>query len=498
MVSAASSTYTWPGMRAVAGADAQGPRIRIGGSVAIEENWTGVESLPEDLPLPSMPAPGRMTRDAVARLSADGLGMVAGLMSGIITARALGPSGRGVYSTLAFLIFIGGGLATCGLGEAVVVLVGRQRRPAQSVLSTALFSTLVLSVLAVVIFVAAASLLIHRPGLVRTLAIGSVGIPFVAAANVLGGLLNARERIKATSLGLGLMAGSTAIFTWLFVAALHRGVFGGILASTCGTATGTILFLALVKRDRFSIRPHLERAVITPALSFGVTVQGALFLQSLSARFDLLLVYRLMGARAAGFYSIALTLSLLVAAVPNAVSYSTFPRLSRFGPDEARPLLLHTTRLAVTASALTAALIGAACPLAIPILFGKAFMPAVMPTVILVTGGLLYGIQWSLARGRGAQGMPGLLFSSFTLSTAVMVAGDLTLIPRYGLNGAAVAAVVGSFAGAVTCVVSFRRKEGVGVLELLPRWSDIAALVSVVSGLVPRWVKLRGTVEAAD
>jgi hypothetical protein len=78
------------------------------------------------------------------------------------------------------------------------------------------------------------------------------------------------------------------------------------------------------------------------------------------------------------------------------------------------------------------------------------------------------------------------MFTSFALSTVVMVIGDLALIPSFGLTGAACAAVAGSFAGALICVLGYRRSEGIRLSEVLPRSRDLASLARIALGLLPR------------
>jgi Na+-driven multidrug efflux pump len=76
------------------------------------------------------------------------------------------------------------------------------------------------------------------------------------------------------------------------------------------------------------------------------------------------------------------------------------------------------------------------------------------------------------------RGRPGLVSLSTGLALVITVIGDLALIPRLGIDGAAVASLLAYTAGAAVLVVSFARVTGASPLQLVPGVRDAVALAA--------------------
>ena len=152
-----------------------------------------------------------LARNAVARFSADASALVFGSIATIVTARALGPSGQGVFASLFLLCAIGVRLCSVGLGETAIVRVGQGAVTRQDGLSATLAGVLVAAGLGVLPFFGVATLLIG-PGDSNTwlaLLAGTVLLPVGAVYDALSQTLNGQERLLATSRTLIAIAGLT-------------------------------------------------------------------------------------------------------------------------------------------------------------------------------------------------------------------------------------------------------------------------------------------------
>src|SRR3712207_1100217 len=135
------------------------------------------------------PAPSSMGRDASLRLSADVVVLVMGFVAGVVTARVLGPPGKGTLAVLVFLGGLLGQLGTLGLGEAAIVWFGRRRVSLQAALSGVM------------------------PGVVVGGLLGAVGL-WVASVLVLGGGEDVRAAILISCLAVivgGALTGASHI-----------------------------------------------------------------------------------------------------------------------------------------------------------------------------------------------------------------------------------------------------------------------------------------------
>src|ERR671926_1037580 len=75
-----------------------------------------------------------LKRNSAARFLADAAGLVFGIISGVITARALGPTGKGLFSSLTLLSGILVWVCCMGLGDAAIVMVGQKKATVQQAL----------------------------------------------------------------------------------------------------------------------------------------------------------------------------------------------------------------------------------------------------------------------------------------------------------------------------------------------------------------------------
>jgi O-antigen/teichoic acid export membrane protein len=256
-----------------------------------------------------------------------------------------------------------------------------------------------------------------------------------------------------------------------------------MLASCLGCAAILLPLLVALSRDNVSLKPTWDGDYLRAAVRFGAVVQLANLLVQMTGRLDLILVYRIAGSAPAGRYSVALTLGALVGSIPMAIAFASFPRLPKVSDEEAPHLIAGLFRIGVAASIFCTLVLGILSPLLLPAVFGAAYRGAVVPSLLLLPGGILWSGQWILCRAVAARGTPRPLFVSFTCSFVVMVLLDLVLIGPFGINGAAFASLVSSAAGFVTAVVYYL-KAGGDWRPLVPRVGDVARFVTTVREMI--------------
>lgn len=424
-----------------------------------------------------------LSSNSVARLAADGAATLAGVGASIVTARWLGPAGKGVFAALGLLVTVGAGLATAGLGQSAVIEVRRRGQSRQAVLDSFANAGLMFGLVAGGLLAGGAWAWLGTEAVVA-IAAGAVTVPFIVTSNVLGGVLDADGSIARSSLGHAVSSVGGALAVVVLVAALDLGLDGAMLAGAVGGVLPVALFVILLRRDGIRWHRAVSRPLLRRGLHYGVRVQGAAMLQLATARIDLLLVLALAGQREAGLYSIGLTLALVVSAIPRAVAFAAFPGLAGLtGGGTAE--LARITRVAILPTVVGAFALGASAPVLVPLLFGSAYVEAVWPAVVLTVSGVAFGVQTLLARGRAGLDEPGVTLWSFAWSTLVLVAADVVLVPWGGLLAAAAVAVVSPLVGVV---VGLRggQSGGIRLAALIPRPDDVRVLVVTVRRLVSR------------
>lgn len=416
-----------------------------------------------------------LARNSVARFTADASALVFGSVATIVTARALGPSGQGVFASIFLLAAIGVRLCSVGLGETAIVRVGQGVVTRQEGLSATLAGVLAAGAIGVLPFFGLATLIIGPDDSNTWLALvaATAFLPLGAVYDALSQTLNGQERLVATSRTLIAIAGLTLLGLVVFVVVLDLDVFGGALSGLCATAVGTLVMALLLARSGLSLKPRWNRDYLVNASRYGVRLQGSQILTLAAGRADLLLVLALLGDDDAGHYSVALTVGTLAGLGSFAMSYAIFPRLPTLDREAALSLAARAARLGLASSLIAAIALAAVIPLALPVLFGSEYQSSVGPGLLLIVAGIPLSGQWMLGRSAAALGDPNLLARSFAVSLGVMVVLDLGLLPVAGLYGAASASLGSSVAGLIVCIRAYHA-NGLNLSDLLPRPSDCA------------------------
>lgn len=407
-------------------------------------------------------------------------------LTGVVVARGLGPTGKGVVSTLSYLSALAASVTTLGLGDAATVRYGK--RPAE--LRTATWATVVGTIAAgsvgVVATVLVGSLFVDSGEL---LLLTGLSVVFTSLMTNLSRLAEANDRVAFASLVFAVFAATTAAASVLLVTVLGTGAQGALVALLAGPIVGCVLLAW--QQPRHSMPSGTARAVRTVRtelahlLPVGAPMMAADFLRSLLRRADVLVVYALADAAAAGIYSVAVTFGELALYAPAAVATATFPTVARFADEQdAGRFVAEVTRGSIVVAGVAAVPLAAVSPILLPAVFGPGFAGSVVPGVVLVLGSVIMSVQWVLARSAGARGRPEVLFRSYLLATVTMLALDLALVPSLGPTGAALAAVLGAGAGCVVVIIDLRRGDsGVPLRTLVPTPSDAARIVRFLKAL---------------
>jgi antigen flippase len=362
---------------------------------------------------------------------------VFGLLSSIITARALGETGRGDYFFMVTLSATIVQLTNFGLPVSATYYVAQDRRVAPSVVTNAAWVSVVAAggtgiVLALVAHAAGA--LEDTP--VRYLLLAAfLAIPslfFVIVANVLTG----QERfaqfnaLEAASRAIALVC----IITAGIVGAGASGFVGATIAAW--VAAGCATAWAAVRGHRLRFRFDLElfaRGFRYATKAYVITLLAFLVLRS-----NIFLLRRHYGPAELGLYSIAAQISDVLTIVPQSIALVLFPRLVR----ETDERWDATRRAALMTGALMILTCGVAAVLAGPViraLYGSSYAPSAAVLRIMLPGVVCLGVANIISQYLSAEGNPRILLAVWGGAAATVITLSLLLIPNHAGAGAAAA-----------------------------------------------------------
>jgi O-antigen/teichoic acid export membrane protein len=234
--------------------------------------------------------------------------------------------------------------------------------------------------------------------------------------------------------------------------------------------------------------PDLRSAprLLRTLAAFGLRAQLSTVLQFLSYRLDLFILNATAGLGAAGIYSVATLLAEAVWYIPNAIGLVLAPRVAagvEGEDDESTAAICRATVLVSVAGALVVA---ALAPLLVLVLFGSAFLSAVVPLWVLLPGVVAVGLDKPIASYQLGRGRPQISLYVALLATPVTVAAYVLLIPRYGIVGAATGSTISYIATTAIEVFFLHRVSPLRLRNLvIPRRSDWRLYVSAWQRLRP-------------
>lgn len=203
-------------------------------------------------------------------------------------------------------------------------------------------------------------------------------------------------------------------------------------------------------------------------LDFGTRGAGATLLFEINSRLDVWLLGIAMSDVAVGIYSMAASMAEGVSQLAVAVQVNLNPRmaaaLAAGRRDDVETLVRTTRRWFVPAMVAGCALAAAGFPIVIPWLTGQPdFFAAALPFALLMAG-LAVVAPWQPFNQILLMGArPGWHTTYVALGVALNITGNLWLIPRIGLAGAAAATAV---ALVLSVVILMRMSRGLLAVRL--------------------------------
>lgn len=372
----------------------------------------------------------------------------------VLTARLLGPEGRGVIATVTTWVAFFGTIGYLSLGQVALHRAaesgGRPWLP--STLGSLLAIATVLSVVGWGIAAASYGISggavfgdLSKPVLV----LGFAALPFFIWEHYGSALLTAIDRLGLYN--RAQVVGRTAGL--VLVVVLLIGLGGGITGVLVALLVSQMIVAgagiqALWSQAGGPIRVDLDTvgALLRGGVRLHLNAVGTFLVTSA----DILMIQHFRGIEETGHYQLAVQLMSIMLVVPQAACLVLYGHVARLGSDAA---WIHNRRVLAVLTPVVIGFAGAAAvlsPWVIPLVMGDAFEPAVPVFRLLLlaligqTFSVLMAPQW-IGRGLFVQA------SALSLGVGLSNLGaNLVLIPRYGMYGAAYA-TIGTYGIGVFC-----------------------------------------------
>ncbi len=404
---------------------------------------------------------------------------ILGLATEICYAHLLGPEGRGQISLC--LMAIGFGVLVGGMGgEGTIILWSADSRRRSTVwLPAVMLWGLIGCVLACSLW-AVASWRWH-PAFLRSVnstmaLIVLLSIPAGVLLDYLFGMLVGGERF-GTRAGVAVASQTAGLVG--FVVLLHYGrtAENALWGDLVGILVGAVLAAIILRRSlRGFWRLGAAGESYLPTLSFAMRGHFGNVASFFNYRLDVFIVNYFFNSAQVGLYALGVVISEALWQIPAATAVALFPRTARTidqGAADFTCLILRQVLLIATVGAIAIAI---GSWLFLPLVFGERFRPSIAVVWLILPGTLAQSVGKvgvSDLAGRGKSGYS----SVFSISALVVtVALDLLLIPRLGIQGAALASSVAYLTNTILVLAALKYELKVGWRALLlPTFAEMSA-----------------------
>lgn len=394
------------------------------------------------------------------------------LIISIILARSLGPSGRGIYALIILIHTVMLKLGSLGIESANVYFTGSKQYKIKEITSNSLFSSILLGLILILLFFGIYHLNIFQDFLNSNqinhfyLWIIILTIPLFLLFGFLINIFLGNERIityNKINIFKIILHLITIIF---FLLILRQGIFGAVFSYIL-TIIGATLFVILLMRTLTKISFSFNLRIFKDLTKYGLKTYFGNLAQFLNYRLDVFLVAAFLSPAAVGFYSISVALAEKIWMLPGSIALVLFSRVSSLKDTKANnltPKFARNTFFIVFVLSLILAFFSRPF---IRIFFGSAFLPSVMPLLILLPGIIALSGAKTLTADLAGRGKPQFgTYASF-VSLGINVPLNLYFIPKWGISGAAFASSVAYIVATFIIIIAFIKISKKSWVEIL-------------------------------
>jgi O-antigen/teichoic acid export membrane protein len=408
--------------------------------------------------------------------------LVSSVLMVVVTGRLLGPSGRGLYALASLSV----GICQVPFGSVWVanaVELARKRATPRELFGVSIVVAAAGGAVTCLVALAISPLLGDRWWV---LALPSLITPFVLLRAYQEGLWQAVGHVRAVN----LLRIGRSFLPFLFI-------LPPLLADASARTAIVIwelAFIALAVTAYFRLRAFIGGAqfprdlgIYRRVTKYGLTISGFRIVEVLNERNGLIALAIFSSDASVGVFSIAVAATDVLLVSTDALQLSTFRRIGAESREASAALTVRTARhcilLATVASAVAVPIGIVVIPWALGPGYGAVplLLAMLLPNVVCQAGMRPLYSFFQIQAEKPAQ-----MFRVAVWALAANVATNVALVPRWGAEGAAVAASLAGIVAAIVAYQAFRVETDTRLRDLRPRREDIDDYVRLIQSLLRR------------
>jgi len=369
-----------------------------------------------------------------------------GFVFSVWLARHLGPQGQGCWALLIGIAGLGFQLGNFALDSANIYYSAKRPELLKNLASISLWFGLGIgAVIAGVIYL----LVLWKPEILSGVSLNLLiivlwAIPFALITVYFQGILLGLNNIWAYNLLEFLSQALPLLYLGLVFLVFKKGLPELLWARTLVIILLALLALWMV----YKIQPfgfNLGSETFKLMMSYGLVFFLNNLLAFLVLRSDLLLVNYYLGADQTGIYSVAVVFGDLLLTLPYVVSLILYPKLSAKDSKDNAQFTCRVSRIMTFIMLVSCLGLGVLAGFLLKLVYGPAFIPAVLPLLYLLPGVFFMSLETILARYLAAENRIKLIPLFWGLAFLLNLLINVIIIPRLGVVGASISSSISYF-----------------------------------------------------
>lgn len=371
--------------------------------------------------------------------------LVANIISGIITARLLGPAGKGELTAIILWPNFLAAIGNFGITESIIYYSGKEEKNKISIILTnGVVSAIIQAIPFMIIgFIVMPYLMnSYSQHTITWARIFLIFIPINLLTLNQHGIVQGLLKIHAYNFG-------RIIVSWGYTIGLILiYVFNQVSVNCCVISLLisnilTLIYLILYSMKQGWLKWDINWSILQKMYGFGIKAHIGNISSMLNLRLDQMVMAIWLPPKLLGFYVVAVTFSGGLNLISSAIATIGFPSISMSTQfNDQRDKIPRYFRLNFWTCCLGALVMIFITPWILPVLFGEAYESSVPVAQILIVAAFFSGSNRVLAASIKGLGRPIISTYGEVISLGITIILLYFLLPRFLIMGAAVASLI--------------------------------------------------------
>ncbi|TQR21226.1 flippase [Psychrobacillus vulpis] len=435
-------------------------------------------------------------KNSIMNFGSNILTIIFGLMVTIIIARSLGVEGQGIFTVITLLPTILVTFMNFGIAPATVFFIGSDRYSMNTIFSTNIILSGVISLFAIVLGTIAVflfkSTFFDEISISMLLSVLLV-LPFLFFNSFLQAVYQGTQNFKRFN-AINLSSKFVQVIILLVILSIFKlSLLWALISFIIGSILPTVFIVIYLFKDSVRFKFSEFSVDLTKnSVKYGYKAHLSNIVTFFNYRLDIILISFFLNPVAVGIYNVAVSISERLWIFSQPVASALFPKISSMTDENERnKLTARTAKCVFYLSLFFGIFFWFLSDDVVFILFGINYMEASMVIRILMIGITLFSIEKILSSDISGRGKPqvNLYTSLFTIICNVIL--SIIFIPKLGIKGAAMAtSITYSLTFLIKLIIYIKITKSKLKHILIINIDDIEYIINLITKLIRRMRKI--------